>query len=131
MPEARFAIGFLKHLLTTVPHDVLKQRKKGFGVWQQEVKSKKKYAAIPHEHGVSHRIKKIGENADVNVIFSVPQTLVTLCKKSYSTTVKRACDIKHKVKFVDYSEGVVYVEPFELWQEVYWADWALPLRTIA
>lgn len=105
--------GFPKPLLTAVAHDVLKECK-CYGVRQKkEEKSKQKYAIIHYKHGASQRLKKIGEKADVNVTFSTPPKLFTLCKKSYGSADKCVCDMLHKLKFIDCIACVAYVIPLD------------------
>lgn len=66
---------------------------------------------IPYLHAVSHRIKKAAARASVNVIYSAPIKLGSLCRKVNSSRASQQCKKKHVTCFVPCKVGVMYEVP--------------------
>lgn len=70
---------------------------------------------LPYIHNFSHRIKNIAARYEVRVSLSAPFRLKGLCRKVNNevdeTNSKALCQVKHRSKFVECVEGVVYKIP--------------------
>lgn len=72
----------------------------------------KKVAVIPYLHQISHNIKRVGKRAGVNVIFSAPAKLLTMCCQVNSDArPQKMCTTKHTDWFVPCEDRVVYCIP--------------------
>lgn len=116
--EARLhSSGYPHDVVTSVAGQVLRELKKnrrrseGEAMVEKE-KEKRKVAVIPYIHNIAHRLKKIGNAADVQVVFSAPRKLGALCKKTYLPRKdSHKCSIEHKTKFVPCAKTVIYEIP--------------------
>lgn len=73
---------------------------------------KKKIAVIPYVHGVSHRLKKVGNRADVRVVFSARTKLNGLCRRVNSDAPRaQPCSKKHDKRYRECDTAVVYDIP--------------------
>lgn len=81
--------GYPVHVVTSVAEQILRvfrqnrRQSEGEATAIPKKKTKRNVAAIPYIHAVGHRLKKIGNAADVQVVFSAPRKLAALCKKTY------------------------------------------------
>lgn len=104
--------GFPQYVVTSVAEGLLKTVKHAREGEEQASPEtepvKQKCAVIPYLHDVSHRLKKIGNNANVRVVLSAPNKLYNLCKASYSGSEKPRCQKKHKESFVKCENNIVY-----------------------
>lgn len=104
--------GYPKTLIVSVCEKVLSDICGRAKPDKENSKEYKKMAVIPYIHGVSHGLKKTGERNGVKVIFSAPYKLRGLCKKANDEQVSRKkFEVKHKYKYVECSNGVVYEIP--------------------
>lgn len=67
---------------------------------------------VPYLRKVSHALKKLGRKVKVDVIFSAPQKLLSLCSATDPFAKKRAgCKKKHQPPLVSCVKNVVYCLP--------------------
>lgn len=79
---------------------------------------KKRTAVVPYIHKVSHGLKKIGNCININVAFSAPNKLLSLCRKVNGSAHREVgCSKKHQKSFVNCTEGVVYFVPLSCVRE--------------
>lgn len=71
--------GYPSALLTAVAEDLLKRIR--WGERPKRNTEKKRTAVVPYIHKVSHGLKKIGNCININVAFSAPNKLLSLCRK--------------------------------------------------
>uniref|UniRef100_A0A6M2CJD0 Putative tick transposon n=1 Tax=Rhipicephalus microplus TaxID=6941 RepID=A0A6M2CJD0_RHIMP len=72
----------------------------------------KKISVIPYMHNISHRLRKIGQQCGVRVVFSAPHKLSYLSRVTCPVKKrKRQCTTKHRKKFLDCSHNVIYRIP--------------------
>ena len=63
----------------------------------------------PYMHAISHNLRRIARKSGADVVFSARERLQRMCKKvNADSKEKGECTIKHREKFVNCSEGVVY-----------------------
>lgn len=63
----------------------------------------RKIALVLHIHKIIYNLVKVAGRAKVTVVFSAPNKLVSLCKRSILENKNlKGCSKKHKSKFVDY-----------------------------
>lgn len=80
-------------------------------------REQKRFAVIPYVHSISHRLKKVGGQYGVDVVFSSGNKLGSLCGKIHrrvkgiTRAVDNTCSIKHVKKYTACSTGVVYKIP--------------------
>ena len=104
--------GYPTSLLTSVAERLIKEIKKGDHIQQKEKDRARKPIIVPYIHNFSHGLKKIANRVNMEVIFSAPNKLHSLCKRVNTptrTTVR--CTKKHKNNFVQCTENVVYSFP--------------------
>lgn len=102
--------GFPESLLVSVAEKLLKKIKQGENATTDCADEKKPLAVLPYLHKISHGLKKIGNKANVRVVFSAPDKLSGLCKRVNSRAGrKNTCTTKHRKPFVPCTAGVVYV----------------------
>ncbi|XP_075539192.1 uncharacterized protein LOC142573847, partial [Dermacentor variabilis] len=87
--------GFPQHIITAVAEGLLKTTKRG----RQD------------EESTLRGNTRIGNNANVSVIFSAPIKLSNLCKASYCGSEKPSCRTNHKERYVHCVNNIVYELP--------------------
>lgn len=106
------AAGYPKHILVAVAEGLLRKRCLVENDGSQLAREKGKVVVIPYIHRVSHNLKKVAMRSNVKVVFSAPNKLMDLCKLSKpGVRAKHGCEKKHRTKFVDCTDGVVYRIP--------------------
>ena len=75
------------------------------------VKETSNVSVIPYCHMISHNLKKVGNRAGVQVVFSVPQKLSGICKAVNAAGPAPRCTTKHRSRFVECVDEVVYPVP--------------------
>lgn len=113
---ARFhQAGYPADICVSVAEGILKKkRQEGQLPSVPSERKKDKIAVIPYIHCLSHNLKKIGTKANVRVVFSAPEKLSALSKKTLPADKrpqKLQCTINHRKKFVKCTEGIVYDIP--------------------
>lgn len=99
--------GFPPTLLVGVAEGLIKKLRGGCGVVGEKPRCRP--VVIPYVHKVSHSIKKVGQKHWVPVLLSAPQKLGRLCGKvGRGETRVGVCQKKHKKRYVECNEGVVY-----------------------
>lgn len=106
--------GFPATLLANIAESLLAglKNKRSVAI-QSETNSQQKVAVIPYVHKVAHNLKKVVGRAGVKLLFSAQNKLGSLCQKvnREGRKKKRGCTKKHKQKFVECRQGVVYKIP--------------------
>ncbi|XP_077514106.1 uncharacterized protein LOC144124980 [Amblyomma americanum] len=112
---ARFhEAGYPADICVSVAERILKKKRQESLLPSGPSERKEKIAVIPYMHCLSHDLKKIGTKANVRVVFSAPDKLIALSKKTLPADErpqKMQCTIKHREKFVKCTEGIVYDIP--------------------
>lgn len=104
--------GYPKQLLVSVSESMLASlSKNNKNDLTESAKEKEKTTVVPYIHKFSHKLKKIGNRAQVRVVFSAPEKLGKLCKRVNDEFTPKKCSIKHENKFVACQEGVIYSIP--------------------
>lgn len=107
--------GFPYHVMTAVAECLLKEQKMSPEMLAQTRENrpeKRKYVVIPYIHGVAHNLKRIAGRCEVDVVFSAPEKLASLCRAvNPGARETRTCTTKHRNKFVPCVQGVVYSLP--------------------
>lgn len=104
--------GYPTHVLVSVSEGILKFNSSKKTPACQGLADTRKVAVIPYIHGLSHRLKKIGQRANVKVVFSAPTKLQCLCRLTRpASSEKQGCKTKHKNRFVKCADEVVYRLP--------------------
>lgn len=78
---------------------------------ESPVKGTRNVSVIPYCHMISHNLKKVGNRAGVQVVFSVPQKLSRICKAVNAAEPAPRCTTKHRSQFVECVDEVVYSVP--------------------
>ncbi|XP_077535949.1 uncharacterized protein LOC144148261 [Haemaphysalis longicornis] len=104
------------HVLQASCERLLRKLKHVQEVTPEECAQRSKVTVIPYVHGLSHRLKKVTENYDVNVVFSAKNKIGSVCsrvKQKYEGKDKynHVCNVKHKLPFVECVKNVVYRIP--------------------
>lgn len=105
-----------RHLAVLSERILQKMKMEARGGSQVRQKEGKPFVSIPYVHGVSHRLKKVGNRFGCSVVFSAADKLGRVCaavgKKLLGQSKRdHGCDIKHRDKLVDCGRGVVYHIP--------------------
>lgn len=110
--------GYPLSLLASVTEGLLRDLKFGIGAKIPRDRTTRPIV-VPYMHTFSHGLKKIANRANVNVVFSAPHKLYSLCKKvnSPSPLSTVSCSKKHKSNFVACVEGVIYSFPLSCGKE--------------
>ncbi|CAN7949255.1 unnamed protein product [Ixodes hexagonus] len=109
--------GYPLSLLTSVTEVLLRKIKQGGDAKRPRDRTIRP-VVVPYMHTISHGLKKIAQRANVEVVFSAPQKLSSLCRKVSSSSVSSvSCSKKHKSKFVPCVEGVIYSFPLSCGKE--------------
>lgn len=104
--------GYPSDVLVSVAEKQLKNLRPRHTSEPVRQRERRKVVVLPYLHQVSHNLRKIGSRAGVDVVFSAPEKLSSLCKKVNCTTNEtRRCKVKHGDHFVPCKEGVVYSLP--------------------
>ncbi|CAN7941874.1 unnamed protein product, partial [Ixodes hexagonus] len=104
--------GYPNHVLISVAEKLLQKIKNPKIIQCKKRDRNQRPAVVPYIHHFSHGLKKIGNRVNVNVVFSAPCKLSSLCKKVNSSSDRTlGCTKKHHSRFVPCSEGVVYAIP--------------------
>lgn len=104
--------GYPGHVLISVAESGLRKLNRQIGTSVNSSQGMKK-VVVPYIHNVSHALKKIGQKVKVDVLFSAPQKLMSICKATDPLTKRRAeCVKKHQCAFVPCVNNVVYRFPF-------------------
>ncbi|XP_077507325.1 uncharacterized protein LOC144116482 [Amblyomma americanum] len=100
--------GYPAHLLIAVAEGILKQSRNGPTTNERRTKA----AVIPYLHAVSHKLKRIGNRAGIDIFFSAPKKLHQLCRGVNSDTEREPdCVTRHRPRLVDCEKDVVYSIP--------------------
>uniref|UniRef100_A0A131Z227 Tick transposon n=1 Tax=Rhipicephalus appendiculatus TaxID=34631 RepID=A0A131Z227_RHIAP len=104
--------GFPKTLLTSIAESLVSGFKnKCSTAVQSATPPQQSVAVIPYVHKVAHNLKKVVSRAGVRLLFSARNKLGSLCQQVNRETKTKRCSKKHRQKFVECCEGVVYKIP--------------------
>ncbi|CAN7939686.1 unnamed protein product, partial [Ixodes hexagonus] len=99
-------------LLTSVVERLLKEIKQGDGVNREPRDRTGRPVVVPYMHKFSHNLKRAANRVHVDVVFSAPNKLYSMCKKVNSPSSNTVgCTKKHRTNFVSCVEGVIYSFP--------------------
>lgn len=74
--------GFPNHVIVCLAQSNAVRRAWFLDDSQRRVGKKKKFAIISYIHHLSHNLKKIGRRGKVDIVFSAPNKLMSLCAKT-------------------------------------------------
>lgn len=100
--------GFHASITTSVCRSLLKKIKSGDTEKKRE--RPRNFTVLPYVHRLSHRLKKVAQRHEVDVVFSASQKLSKLRRK-VNLTRKKPCGKKHDNVFVECQVGIVYRIP--------------------
>lgn len=109
--------GYPLQILTSVTEVLLREIKLGSAAKIPRDRTTRP-VVVPYMHNLSHGLKKIANRVNVNVVFSAPHKLHSLCKKVNTSSISTvSCAKKHRSNFVPCVEGVVYSFPLSCGKE--------------
>ncbi|CAN7948473.1 unnamed protein product, partial [Ixodes hexagonus] len=104
--------GYPTSLLTSVAEVLLREVKQKGAFTRRTRNRTTRPVIVPYIHNLSHKLKKLANRVNVDVVFSAPNKLASLCKKVNGTSSRPVGCIKnHQTKFVSCNEGVIYSFP--------------------
>lgn len=112
------AAGFpTAHLARLSERVLTRLRKSNTGPEDADVEvRRKKVAAFPYLHGVSHRLKKLAAKYDVGVVFTAKNKIGGLCasvkrRLDKTSSDRSRCTVSHKTRLTPCRKNVVYRVP--------------------
>lgn len=104
--------GYPLSILISVSECLLKEVKQAEASNYRKRERTTRPVIVPYIHNMSHKLKKVASRVNVDVVFSAPQRLSSLCKRVNGQPIRTECCTKnHKTKFVSCAEGVIYSFP--------------------
>ncbi|KAG0433705.1 hypothetical protein HPB47_019675, partial [Ixodes persulcatus] len=104
--------GYPTSLLTSVAEVLLREVKQEGAFTRRTRDRTTRPVIVPYIHNLSHKLNKLANRVNVDVVFSAPNKLASLCKKVNGTSSRPVGCIKnHQTKFVSCNEGVIYSFP--------------------
>lgn len=108
--------GFPDSLISSLGYSLLKDLRKPLQGQEPLSRKKKEVAIIPYIHGVSYMLKRIVGQSGVELVFSAPNKLNSICCKVNSENpVANRYTKKHAKPLVQCQHEVIYKIPLSCW----------------
>lgn len=104
--------GFPLALLRAVAESLLKSFRPSSKPRGADPQERRKYEVMPYVHRVSHGLKRVAGKFGIQVLFSAPCKLSSLCNLARPDRKKKIeCSTNHRNKFVPCRANVIYEIP--------------------
>lgn len=105
--------GYPKPMMASICEKICRTIKTNKATSQQTKKPRPPFVVIPYIHGVTHKLKKIANRQNVQVICSAPNKAYSMCRKINQVPIntKEKCNTRHRTQYAPCEKEVIYHIP--------------------